>query len=183
MVLRNHFGIRLFTMSMRMCSLSSSVHGAHSRNTALNSTHCNSSQEFDDTSNILRTVALLAETATARRISHAHQRPIDVLAASMTRLSLRSTCTFRPLATGVPPATFAAPFDRRSRAGHGSPQANSDRPRTVKRGSCGLRARNRVNERFTSLTLECTGIGRHAAAAYRGAAACLIGRQGWACIA
>ena len=44
----HHFGIRLFTMSMRMCSLSSSVHGEHSRNTALNSTHCSSSQEFDD---------------------------------------------------------------------------------------------------------------------------------------
>ena len=42
---------RLFTMSMRMCSFASSVHGEHSRKTMLNSTHCSSSQEFDDMSN------------------------------------------------------------------------------------------------------------------------------------
>src|SRR5450759_933633 len=65
MLSRTRFGSMLFTMSMRMCSLSSSVQGAHSRNTALNSTHCNSSQEFDEVSKILRTVALTAETTTA----------------------------------------------------------------------------------------------------------------------
>ena len=59
----------LLTMSMRMCSFDSSVHGAHSRNTTPNSTHCSSSQEFDDVSNSLRTMALTADTMTAARIS------------------------------------------------------------------------------------------------------------------
>ena len=54
-------------MSMRMCSLASRVHGEHSRNTTLNSTHCSSSQEFDEVSKILRTVAL------ARRDQHGGQ--------------------------------------------------------------------------------------------------------------
>src|SRR5262245_8680037 len=58
---RIHLGSRLFTMSMRMCSLASNVQGEHSRNTMLNSTHCNSSQEFDDISKTFRTVALIAE--------------------------------------------------------------------------------------------------------------------------
>src|SRR6202142_2604112 len=71
MVLRSHFGSALFTMSMRMCSLASSVHGEHTRNTALNSTHCNSSQEFDEVSKILRTEELTADTTTAARISQA----------------------------------------------------------------------------------------------------------------
>src|SRR6187402_744725 len=47
-VLRSHFGRRLFTMSMRMCSLASKVHGEQSKKTMLNSTHCSSSQELDD---------------------------------------------------------------------------------------------------------------------------------------
>src|SRR5690348_3751480 len=70
-VLRNQRGNRLFTMSMRMCSLASSVHGEHRRNTALNSTHCSSSHEFDEVSKILRTVAFAAETTTATRMSQA----------------------------------------------------------------------------------------------------------------
>ena len=37
-----------FTMSMRMCSFACSVHDAHRRNTAPNSTHCSSSQVFDE---------------------------------------------------------------------------------------------------------------------------------------
>jgi hypothetical protein len=36
----------LFTMSMRMCSFDSSVHGAHNRNTIPNNTHCSSSHEL-----------------------------------------------------------------------------------------------------------------------------------------
>ena len=75
MLLRNRFGSRLFTMSMRMCSLASNVQGEHSRNTMLNSTHCSSSQEFDDMSKILRTVALAAETITAARMSQARRLP------------------------------------------------------------------------------------------------------------
>ena len=51
----------------------------------LNSTHCSSSQEFDDVSKILRTVALAADTMTAARISHASRLPIHVLMASTTR--------------------------------------------------------------------------------------------------
>ena len=70
-----------------MCSLASSVHGEHSKNTMLNSTHCNSSQEFDDVSNILRMVALAAETITAARISQAIRLPIQVVAASIARVN------------------------------------------------------------------------------------------------
>ena len=75
----------LFTMSMRMCSLASNVHGEHSRNTTLNSTHCSSSQEFDEVSKILRTMALTADTITAARISHARRLPIQVLARRSAR--------------------------------------------------------------------------------------------------
>ena len=53
----------------------------------LNSTHCISSQEFDDVSKTLRTVALAAETTTAARISHANRLPIHVVAASTTRVT------------------------------------------------------------------------------------------------
>ena len=94
--------------------------GAHSRNTALNSTHCSSSQEFDDISKILRMVALAADTTTATRISQAHQRPMKVLTASIARLSPNSALTVRPPCDRHTPATSAAPFGRRSRAGHGS---------------------------------------------------------------
>ena len=61
-VLRTRCGSKLFTMSIRMCSLSNSVHGEHKRNTTLNRTHCSSSHEFDEVSKTLRTVALTAET-------------------------------------------------------------------------------------------------------------------------
>ena len=71
MLSRTRFGSRLFTMSMRMCSLASKVHGEHSRKTTLNSTHCNSSQALDDVSKTLRTIALTADTITATRISQA----------------------------------------------------------------------------------------------------------------
>jgi hypothetical protein len=91
--LRSCRGSRLFTMSMRMCSLSRSVHDAQSRNTKLNSTHCSSSQAFEDISNVLRTTALIAEMTTASRIAHAHHLPICTLMASMTLLSLRSART------------------------------------------------------------------------------------------
>ena len=84
MLSRTRFGSMLFTMSMRMCSLASSVQGEHSRNTMLNSTHCSSSQEFDEVSKILRTVALTAETTTAARISHARRLPIQVVMASIS---------------------------------------------------------------------------------------------------
>src|SRR6516225_3710283 len=85
MLSRTRFGSILFTMSMRMCSLASRVHGEHSRNTMLKSTHCSSSQEFDDVSNILRTVALSADTTTAARISQAKRLPIHVSMASIRR--------------------------------------------------------------------------------------------------
>ena len=49
----------------------------------LNSTHCSSSQEFDEVSKILRTVALTAETTTAARISQARRLPIQMVMASI----------------------------------------------------------------------------------------------------
>src|SRR5262245_49884817 len=84
---RIHLGNILFTMSMRMCSLASNVQGEHSKNTMLNSTHCSSSQEFEDVSKTFRTVALTAETMTAAKISHANRLPSHVLTASMTRVT------------------------------------------------------------------------------------------------
>src|SRR6266542_3800215 len=78
MTLRTCFGSILFTISMRMCSLTSSVHGEHSRKTKLNSTHCSSSQAFEEVSNTLRTVALVAEMSTMAHPGHgahfSHQR-------------------------------------------------------------------------------------------------------------
>src|SRR5262245_65946059 len=73
---RIHLGSILFTMSMRMCSLASNVQGEHSRNTMLNSTHCSSSQEFDDVSKTLRTVALAAETIRATQLIDAYRYTI-----------------------------------------------------------------------------------------------------------
>ena len=70
-----------------MCSLASSVHGEHSKNTMLKSTHCNSSHEFDEVSKILRIVALAAETSTAANISHAILLPIQVVPASIARVN------------------------------------------------------------------------------------------------
>ena len=77
MLSRTRFGSIWLTMSMRICSLSSSVHGEHSRNTTLNSTHCSSSQELDEVSKTLRTMALTADTITATRISHASRLPVQ----------------------------------------------------------------------------------------------------------
>src|SRR6185312_8151099 len=54
-VSRTHFGRRLFTMSMRICSLERRVQGEHKRNTTLNRTHCNSSHELEEVSKTLRT--------------------------------------------------------------------------------------------------------------------------------
>src|SRR5665213_2000320 len=87
MLSRRRLGNMLFTMSMRMCSLASRVHGAHSRNTMLNSTHWSSSQEFDEVSKTLRTVALTAETTTAARINQATRLPIQVVVASIIRVA------------------------------------------------------------------------------------------------
>ena len=87
MLSRTRFGNMLFTMSMRMCSLASSVQGEHSRNTMLNRIHCSSSQEFDEVSKTLRTVALIAETITAARISHARRLPSQMVMASTTRVA------------------------------------------------------------------------------------------------
>ena len=44
----------------------------------LNSTHCSSSQELEEVSKTLRTMALIAETITATRISHASRLPSNV---------------------------------------------------------------------------------------------------------
>src|SRR4051794_34627828 len=96
MLYRSFFGSMLFTMSMRMCSLSSSVHGEHSRNTMLNSTHCSSSQELEDISKDLRTIAFIADTTTASRISQARRLPVHFVNASMPRLIFRSDCNDGP---------------------------------------------------------------------------------------
>src|SRR3954451_7894294 len=89
---RSFFGSIFLTMSMRICSLSSSVQGEHSRNTMLNSSHCSSSQEFDEVSNTLRTVALTADTITASRISQASRLPVQRVNASIPRLKVNSDC-------------------------------------------------------------------------------------------
>jgi hypothetical protein len=64
----------------------------------LKSTHCNSSQELDEVSKTLRTMALIAETMTAARINHANRFPIHVVAASMTRVTGSNAVShaFRP---------------------------------------------------------------------------------------
>src|SRR6266702_5150800 len=87
LTLRSCLGSMLFTMSMRMCSFTDSVHGEHSRKTALNSTHCSSSQAFEEVSNTFRTLALLAETSTATRTSQLTHLPTRELKASMARLA------------------------------------------------------------------------------------------------
>ena len=53
----------------------------------LNSTHCSSSQEFDEVSNTLRTMALTADTNTAARMSQDSRLPSQVLMASIRRLN------------------------------------------------------------------------------------------------
>ena len=61
----------------------------------LNSTHCSSSQEFEEVSKILRTIALSADTTTATRISHARRLPIHLVNASIPRLIFKSDCNDR----------------------------------------------------------------------------------------
>jgi hypothetical protein len=62
----------------------------------LNSTHWSSSQEFEDSSKSLRTVALTLDTMTATMISHARRFPSHVLIASIPWLNFRSDCTGSP---------------------------------------------------------------------------------------
>ena len=61
----------------------------------LNNTHCSSSQEFDEVSRVLRTIALAADTTTATRISHARRFPVQRVNASIPRLTFRSDCNDR----------------------------------------------------------------------------------------
>src|SRR6266849_905615 len=96
MVSRIRLGSRLFTMSMRICSLSSNVHDAPTRKMMLNKTHWSSSQELDETPNTLRMTALMAETRTATSTSQLSVRPTERLAASMARLKFRRTFKSRP---------------------------------------------------------------------------------------
>src|SRR5260221_10705966 len=79
-------------MSIRMCSLLSNVHGEHSINTTLNSTHCSSRNEFEEASKTLRMMALPAEITTATTISQDSQRPSSVLNASILRLTASNDC-------------------------------------------------------------------------------------------
>ena len=117
MMLRVRCENRLFTMSMRMCSLSSSVQDATSRNTAPNSTHCSSSQEFDEVSNSLRMMALTADTMTAARISQAQDFAdtetdrVDDAAHTQKRTHLPSPPGGRAVA---PPPLMNRFFDLRS---------------------------------------------------------------------
>ena len=101
--LRTAFGSRLFTMSMRMCSLFNSVHGEHRRKTTENRIHCSSSHLFELVSNTLRTIALPAETNVAARIAHASHLPIRVLIASIARLSASNACIHPPCAAPARP--------------------------------------------------------------------------------
>src|SRR5450432_776860 len=96
MLLRTCFGIMVLTMSIRICSLSRSVQDEHSRKTTLNSTHCSSSQELDEVSKVLRTIALSADTTTATRISHARRLPSHRVNASIPRLTFKSDCNDSP---------------------------------------------------------------------------------------
>src|SRR6266849_7389497 len=95
MLLRTCLGSMLLTISIRICSLSSSVQGEHSRKTMLNSTHCSSSQELDEVSSVLRTIAFAADTTTATKISHARCFPVQRVNASIPRLTFRSDCNDR----------------------------------------------------------------------------------------
>ena len=85
--LRARLGSMLFTMSMRMCSLESSVHAAHSRNTAPNRIHWISSHELEEVLKTLRTVALAALMRMAARMAQATTWPMRALKASTARLN------------------------------------------------------------------------------------------------
>ena len=76
MTSRHRFGSMLFTISMRMCSFERSVQGEQSRNITPNSTHCSSSQAFEEVSKSFRTVALVAEIRTTTKISQAMLLPM-----------------------------------------------------------------------------------------------------------
>src|SRR3954471_15940001 len=101
MLSRTRFGSNWFTMSIRMCSLSSRVQGEHSRKTMPNRTHCSSSQELDEVSKVLRTMALTVDTITATRMSQARRLPVHLVNASIPRLIFRSDCNDGP-PPGVP---------------------------------------------------------------------------------
>ncbi len=61
----------------------------------LNNTHCSSSQELDEVSSVLRTIAFAADTTdttTATAISQARRRPVQCVNASIPRLTFRSDC-------------------------------------------------------------------------------------------
>ena len=92
-------GKRSLTMSMRMCSLRASVHGAASRNTAANSHHCNSSQALELMSKSLRMMALPALMTAATTISQATDWPSQRVAASIQRLSVSNACMTFPRAS------------------------------------------------------------------------------------
>src|SRR6266702_4568782 len=108
MMLRTRFGIMVLKMSIRMCSLSSSVQGEHSRKTTLNRTHCSSSQELDDVSKVLRTIALIAEMMTATRINQARRLPVQRVNASIPPLNLRSAVNDKS-SPDCAPAVLSAP--------------------------------------------------------------------------
>ena len=57
----HRFGNMLFTMSMRMCSLDKQRPWRAQQKNDAEQIHCSSSQEFEDVSNTLRMVALVAE--------------------------------------------------------------------------------------------------------------------------
>src|SRR5712691_8799890 len=92
MLSRTCFGSMLLTMSIRICSLSRRVQDEHSRKTMLNSTHWSSSQELEEVSKLLRTMALRADTTTATKISQARRLPTHLVNASIPRLTFRSDC-------------------------------------------------------------------------------------------
>src|SRR5258705_2891936 len=96
MMSRTRLGSVWFTMSIRMCSLSSNVQGEHSRNTMLNSTHCSSSHELEETSKLLRTMALAAETITATKMSQARRLPVHRVNTSIPLLTFNIACNGNP---------------------------------------------------------------------------------------
>lgn len=58
----------------------------------LNSSHCSSSQEFEETSKDLRMIALTVATTTATMISHARRLPTHLVNASIPWLNFKSDC-------------------------------------------------------------------------------------------
>ena len=62
----------------------------------LKSTHCSSSHELDEMSNVLRMMALTADITTAKRISQARRLPVHLVNASIPRLNFKSACNGNP---------------------------------------------------------------------------------------